>query len=350
VLQTVRAVTLANYVEVARFAGLDPYEMLRSARISPQQLADDESRIPARPTLQLLDDSARLSGVADFGLLMAECRTFASLGPISLVLVHMPNVRAMIEAMIRYQSHLNDVAAMAIHDDGQSALVEAMFDPSCCNPQAIEYFVAVCYRALSEVTRERWQPECIHFMHRAPPSIAAHRRLFQCRIEFDAAFDGFSCSSAALDLPNPLADDALASHAERLLDMVPVRGIEAHSIVESARRSIYLLIHSGNATVDRVADNLGLHPRALQRALEKEGWSFGALLNDVRRELAQRYLSGDHHSIATIAHLAGYSHQSAFTRWFASEFGSTPAVWRTDEQQHQHRQEHEEPKLLVELR
>ena len=42
-LRTVRAVSLTNYVEVARFAGLDPYEMLRSARITPASLSITKS-------------------------------------------------------------------------------------------------------------------------------------------------------------------------------------------------------------------------------------------------------------------------------------------------------------------
>ena len=40
----VRAAALTNYVEVARFVGLDPYAMFRRRKISPEPLADPEQR------------------------------------------------------------------------------------------------------------------------------------------------------------------------------------------------------------------------------------------------------------------------------------------------------------------
>jgi len=329
---TVRAVALTNYIEVARFAGLDPYAMLRVARISPEQLSDPECRLPAAAAVGLLIESARLSQRADFGLLIAECRTFASLGPISLLLEHQPSLRAMIETITRFQRHMNDIVTLAIDDDGETSIIRTLIQPSCSDPQTIECAIAVFYRTLSEVMRGRWQPESVHFTHRAPADTGTHRRLFQCRIEFDAEFDGLASRSTLLDLPNPIADPAMARNAERLLNQVRTSEPDG-TTTERARRAIYLLIHSGNATIERVADNLGLHVRTLQRTLDKDGRSSADLLNDVRRELAQRYLASEYHSIATVAHLAGYSHQSAFTRWFAAEFGSTPAAWRNGERQ-----------------
>ena len=77
-----------NYFEVARFVGLDPYRMLRTAGIDPASLADPDAQIPGRPVGNLLEESARESGCMGFGLLMAESRTLASLGAISLLLRH----------------------------------------------------------------------------------------------------------------------------------------------------------------------------------------------------------------------------------------------------------------------
>ena len=68
------------------------------------------------------------------------------------------------------------------------------------------------------------------------------------------------------------------------------------SVTERARRSIYLLLPAGRATLDQVADNLALHPRTLQRLLEQEKRTFATLLGDARRELALRYLSNSTHS------------------------------------------------------
>jgi AraC-like DNA-binding protein len=328
-LPTVRAVSLTNYAEVARFVGLDPYAMLREARIAPDALVDPETRLPARAVVDLFAASAERSGCASFGLLMAECRTFASLGPISLLLEHQPTVRAMIHAMMRFVRHFSDIFRMSLDDDGETAFIGSGAPAGIAERQVVEYTVAITFRSLGEALRGRWQPDTIYFPHAAPENLADHRRVLQCAIRFNAPRSGFACRSKSLDIANPRSDALMAGHAERLLGLVPMAKADS-SIAERIRHSLYLLLPEGHASVERVAINLGLHPRTLQRMIEKKGGSFASLLNDVRRELAQRYLAAPHHSIAAVSLLTGYSSQSAFSRWFVGEFGERPAVWRED--------------------
>jgi len=324
---TLRAVSLTNYVAVARFAGLDPGAMLLRAGLSPKLSDDPDLRIPARPVVKLFANSAELSGFAGFGLLMAECRTLSTLGPASLLLRHQPTVGAMMKTAIRAQRHFSDVVHLALEDDGETAILRWDFLPEFAEPQWVEYSVAIAMHSFSEATRGRWHPENVHFTHLQPHDVTWHKRVFQCELEFDADCIGLSFPTAMLDVPNVLANPPLAVHAERLLGMVPT-GRPVGSVTERARHAIFLLVHSGGATVEKVGETLGLHPRALQRLLGREGWTFAQLLNETRRELAQRYLIGAHHSLATISHLAGYSSQSAFTRWFVGEFGQSPMAWR----------------------
>src|SRR3546814_9375340 len=51
------------------------------------------------------------------------------------------------------------------------------------------------------------------------------------------------------------------------------------------------LLASGNCTNADVASTLNMHPRTLQRRLKEEGSSFEAIKDDVRRDVAARYLS-----------------------------------------------------------
>ncbi len=185
-------------------------------------------------------------------------------------------------------------------------------------------------RIISEVVCGRWRPESAHFVHPAPRDLSVHRRIFQCPLVFESEFNGFACSAASLDAPNPAAESVMARHAQRYLDMLvpdPADG----SIAERARRSLYLLLPAGRGTLEQVADNLGVHPRTLQRLLDKEGRTFATLLNEVRRELALRYLSSSTHSMTAIAQMTGYASPSSFTRWFCAEFGIAPAAWRAEE-------------------
>ncbi|WP_442881951.1 helix-turn-helix domain-containing protein [Duganella sp. S19_KUP01_CR8] len=84
----------------------------------------------------------------------------------------------------------------------------------------------------------------------------------------------------------------------------------------------------GRATIEQIAQALGMNVRTLQRRLEDDGANFSDLINEVRRDLVQRYMNNPSYSLARIGDLLGYSMASSFTRWFTAQFGATPAAWR----------------------
>ena len=67
--------------------------------------------------------------------------------------------------------------------------------------------------------------------------------------------------------------------------------------------------------------------RSLQRRLKDEGTAFQTVREDVRHELAQRYLD-DNLSISEISFLLGFSEPSAFFRAFKRWTGLTPVERR----------------------
>jgi AraC-like DNA-binding protein len=329
-LPHVRAVSLSPYFEVARFVGLDPSEMLRRADVDPAELADPEHLIDADRVAALIEASARESDCPVFGLLMAESRSVASVGAVGLLLKHQGTARDVIGAVIEYQSLFTEILALSLEELDGAAVIRTERAAGVGGRQATEYVMGLVCRIVSEVAGGRWHPESAHFLHDPPRDLGVHRRVFQCDLVFGSDFNGFVCPTASLDASNPAADSIMARHARRYLDMLvpdPADG----SLTERARRCIYLLLPAGRATLEQVGGNLGLSSRTLQRSLEKEGRTFAILLNEVRRELALRYLASSTHSVTAIGQMIGYATPSSFTRWFAAEFGMAPAAWRAEE-------------------
>ena len=121
-------------------------------------------------------------------------------------------------------------------------------------------------------------------------------------------------------------DAELAFHAERLLALIMPPNA-TRSTADRVRRSLRLLLPEHRGTLGDVARELCLTPRSLQRQLRREDESFGALLDEVRRELALQYLSASH-SVTEIALIVGYHSACSFTRWFKTQFGLAPVDWR----------------------
>jgi AraC-like DNA-binding protein len=321
-----RAATLTGYFEVARFVELDPFEMLAEVGLPTSLLSDPEQRHAANSIARLLELSAERSGCESFGLLLAKCRSFAELGPLSLLLERLPTVRDVVKALASYRRHLNDIINIVLEED-EISIIKVEILPEYAGPQILDFTVARLYRNLVGACGGRWTPLALHLVRREPSEDLEFRRFFPFDRMFSDSFNGFSCSAESLDIPNPLANEPMARHASRLLDLVQF-GPEEAPTGDRVRRAIVLLLPSGRGSLDHVALNLGFSPRALQRALEREGHSFGEVLNEIRRDLAQQYLANSNHPISTISDLTGYTNSTSFTRWFAGEFGLAPQFWR----------------------
>ena len=113
---------------------------------------------------------------------------------------------------------------------------------------------------------------------------------------------------------------------ERFVDTLP--RINAPSIGRDVRNAVYLMLPMGRATCEGVAQGLGLSLRTMQRQLDEAGETFTDILNEVRRELALRYVENPQYAMLRVAELLGYSSASTFTRWFSIQFGEPPLAWR----------------------
>ena len=324
----VRGATLSNYAEVAAQVGLEPVAMLRRYGIDPRVLADSEAHIPIAQVADLLEASAAAANCPTFGLQMAESRRLSDLGAVSLLITHQATMRDALVTIAHYRQLVNESLIVQLEDHADIVVVreELLMPDRGALRQSHELAVGVLYRMFRAVLGIRWRAETVNFIHAPPPDLTVHRRVFGPICEFGSEFDGLTCRRGDLDAPNPSADPMLARLAERYILTLP--NAERQSLRHEVQKAVYLLLPGGQASIRRVAESLALNERTLQRRLAAEGLEFAGLLNEVRRELALRYVANPQTPLARIAGLVGYGRQSSFNRWFSGEFGAAPTRWR----------------------
>ncbi|EUA67508.1 bacterial regulatory helix-turn-helix s, AraC family protein [Mycobacteroides abscessus subsp. bolletii 1513] len=89
------------------------------------------------------------------------------------------------------------------------------------------------------------------------------------------------------------------------------------------------LLPTGAIGLGDIALHLGVHPKTLQRRLGAEGMTFAALVDQIRREAAERLLSDTDLSLDHLSRQLGYAEQSVFTRSCKRWFGTTPSAYRS---------------------
>lgn len=195
--------------------------------------------------------------------------------------------------------------------------------------QANDIAVAMQYRILVNFAGPLCRAEQICLSRPRPADISKYREVFGQSLTFDAEFDGIVVKTSVLDQPNPMAEAGLRPYASQFLRMSdPGHGAPA---AERVRRLLETLLSNRRCTASFIATQLGVSRRTLTRALEAEGTTFLALLDQTRTEIARRHLEGGDRPLSEIADLLGFSSQSAFSTWFLRKFDTPPRQWR---QQH----------------
>lgn len=324
----VRGATLSNFAEVARQAGLNPRALLREAGIDPMVLSEPDMRLPAVRVAVLLENAAAASGWQNFGLRMAESRRLAEFGVVSLLIAHQSTLREGLQTTIRYLHMINEALSIRLGEAGGLVVIreELAFGDPRPTPQSYELAVGALFRMCNALLGPRWRPLTVNFTHKAPAELSVHRRLFGPNVQFESDFNGVVCSGADLDRANPAADARLAQYARRLVESASDEG--QASTAREVRLTAQHLLPLGRASINQVAEAIGVNVRTLQRRLAAEGEEFSAILNEARRDLVLRYMDNPSLSLTQMASLLGYGQLSSFTRWFSAEFGESPSRWR----------------------
>ena len=127
---------------------------------------------------------------------------------------------------------------------------------------------------------------------------------------------------AAKDLNLPISENNHELHdlPSRYLERQLPRGATPFTV--QVRHVVEALLGTGTCDHRQVANALYMHPRTLQRRLREEGTTFDTIKDDVRRDLAERYLSQPDLPLTQVSALLDYSEQSAWAE--AAAAGSKP--------------------------
>ena len=106
------------------------------------------------------------------------------------------------------------------------------------------------------------------------------------------------------------------------------------SVSERVRAVLIETLPSGDASIERVADKLAMSKRTLQRKLTAEGISFQNILQEVRENLADHYLSKSKLSLGEISFLLGFQESNSFIRAFSGWKGISPGSYREQRSYH----------------
>jgi AraC-like DNA-binding protein len=326
---------LARKVVGAALAlGAEPTGLLAAAGLTPELLADAEGTLPLELFLTLFEEAARRSGDDAFGLHVAELSRRQPDNPLALAVHSSATLGEAYRRAARYVHLINDTLEIRLEIEGEGEgegarcrLSHHQHAPIGRVRHGVELSLAMFFLVGKQTAGPGFGVERVSFRHERPASDAEHARLFEAPVDFAQPVDALVFAASHLDLPLVSASPRAVRHLDRLLDELLASRPERSALAEQVRAALAADLRSG-PSLDDVAARLGITPRSLQRRLRAEGSSFLDLLDELRRELSQRYLAEAELSLAEVAFALGFAEQSAFQRAFRRWMGTTPAEWR----------------------
>ncbi len=324
----VRYATIGHYPVVARDVGLDPAAMLRAHGLGPAPQDQSEQRIPACAVMALLEDTAARSGRDDIGLQMAEHRTIATLGPLSLALREEPDVRGVLELLMRYEHLYNDATRLSLTESGDTAVirVDLHVDDDSASRQAIELAIGALLGILREFLGAGWQPARIELPHPAPGDVGTHRRVIGERLAFGSDRAAVVFPQHELDFRLGARDPQLRAFAQQYLSSLG--GPRDAGLTDRVRELVEVLLPTGRCSAEEVAARLAITRRTLHRRLAAEETTLSVLVTEVRRSTVE-HLIAEGHPLTEAALVLGFAAPSGLSRWFRREYGCSPSAWAT---------------------
>lgn len=327
---TIQAKAVEKIVRAATARGVTPKSLYEAADLSSAILDDPDARIPFAKIVSLYEQAAALSGDDAFGLHVGENVDPKAFDVLGYSVINSPTFGAALDRIVRYNFTWTDGSCFAVEiGDTTTRIIYTYLDDSLaeCRQDAEMTFAAIAVLGRL-ITDKDWVPNSVSFQHDQPRHTAEHERIFRCPVRFKAKTNELIFDSSTLSLPIVKADAGLCAvldrHAEELLARYP----HEDTLIERLRTIIKEELNGGDASLERVADQLGMSGRTLQRKLRDHRTSHQELLDEMRKGLAMRYLREPEMAICEVAYLLGFSESSALHRAFKRWTGMTPSEFR----------------------
>jgi AraC-like DNA-binding protein len=309
--------------------GGDPYQFARQVGFDDEIFDGNNTLIRFDRHIQLLDLAAKSLHCPTLGLELASYQNHSIFGPLASLALKNTTVGDSIEQMGRHlhiqvqgiEMHLTtsaDMAQIQLHNNFPS-IGDSIGDSIRYQDHAL----TTIYQLLQFVRNGHFTLRSVFFRHSGADDNGAYSRTFNCPVAFNQPFIGLSFEARHLDAP-------IAKEAKELPAILRehLENRYRNNLIDQVSRVIAQLLTTEDCSIDTIAHTMGYSSRTLQRKLLHEETNFQSLLNTVRRNQAQEYLSNPYYRLTDIAAILGYSELSAFSRSFKRWFGVSPQQWR----------------------
>lgn len=308
--------------------GLCADHLFGTVRLDPRLLETPTAAIGLDQYCAILEAASAKSGDGALGLDFGQQFRPDMLGLIGYVALSSGTMLRAAENLAKYFHHHQQSTVTTLSFEAPFWRLTYRVDPRRIAERAQD--AAVTLGMFCNVFRHcspDWTPDEVHLEQARDENWREIEQAFGAPAVFGQPTNALLFRPERAAAPMPHADP-------RLLDLLCANltglgmGAAPPSLVDQIRATIRERLGQGPLDLQTVSDALETPRWTLQRRLAEANANFAELLDEVRREVADRHLLDDGLQIGQVSERLGYAEVSAFTRAFKRWYDVSPAQYR----------------------
>lgn len=325
----IKGTSLHGFPELVTEYGADPVPLLASVHLDIAVTDDADRFIDYRSVITALEVAAARTGHPDFGRQLARRQGIEILGPVGIAARTAQTVADALSAVQHYIAVYSPALTITIDPEAEHRYARFEWrintDHPPPHPQAAELGIGVAIQIFTMLAGSDFRPVLISFRHPPKTAIKDYTDHFGCPVHCNSDYAGFLFPRSILRRPLSADGDVhrvVRDYLDGLMSASP------SDVLAQVRLLLRRTLPTGTASLEQTATELATTPRTLQRQLLTTGQTFAEILDELRREEAEHYLTDTNLPLSAVARALGYSEQSVLTRSCKRWYGVPPTTLR----------------------
>ena len=317
------AAKIAIVVDALAAEGVPVAEALRKTSLSPSDLRSPTTQVSVNQVIESYRNAVRLSRAPHFAFNTGRKTHVSHYGMYGFAILSSMNFRETMHFAVKYHQLATPVVKLQFHEEASRAdwTVDPLPHPAVDN-RLHRFIVETQFGILASLHRDimgsAFRPLALEVTFAATESEDKYTAEVGCPVSFQQPGNRFLFEADWLNGAPQFGDETAYASVLALCEDLHDRLQNRIGVAGKVRS--YLLATLGRRTsLDHVAAHLGVPVRTLRRKLRDEETSFRDLFDELRAEVAIKYLRDTRMTVDDIAQALGFSETAnfrhAFRRW-----------------------------------
>jgi len=314
---------LVTMVNALQAEGVDPAKALESVGLSRDDLASAATRVSLNQIIQCYRNAVRLAPDSRFAYRAGLRFHVSTYGMYGFAILTSANFRQTMRFAQRYHQLATPLADVSFKEEAEQGVWTVAPLPHPDVDDALYRFLVELQFGIHvslhrDVMGPAFKPRRLEVAYGPTSDAPDYGETFGCQVAFGQAENKFIFDSTWLDGAPTMGNDLTYASALALCDQLIEEFQQRAGVVGQVREA--LLVNLARPTsFSAVAKHLKIATRTLRRRLKEEDTSFRKLLDELRTQVAIKYLRDTDLTVEDIAQALDFSEAAnfrhAFRRW-----------------------------------